>query len=180
MWCGHSLGTCAVWVERVFQLRRGFMRLSGYHVSEVMVCTQQTPHESLPREVREKVIKIVDVLGKNAALYRNGRKRMISTKFIVRKLLMELGQPHYHIIMMKTLKARNACEEYCDNVKKIKGDEIMCIVNSWIFCRIPPLPIVDPIPPNAKMLETVWPTNRSILRRPTALLNAQHFLWYVL
>ena len=39
---------------------------------------------------------------------------------------------------------------------------------------IAPVPMAEPIPPNANTQDTVCPMNLNFLKRPTALLNAQH------
>ena len=93
-----------------YENRNNIRRKSVYqrkcHVSSVISRTRRGPQDCVPNVIRDKIIRIFDVLGRGVGSFCEGRKRMASTKFIIRKLLMEFGLPYKHVPRMKTAKAR--------------------------------------------------------------------------
>ena len=57
------------------------------------------------------------------------RKRMISIKFIITKLLQLLGHPHEDIKVTKTKRTLKYYEEYWNQIMAMKGDQIKQILS---------------------------------------------------
>ena len=59
----------------------------------------------------------------------NKRKRMISTKFIIKQIFMLLGLPSECIKITKSKKTHGFYNRYWENVQLLIGDRIQSIIN---------------------------------------------------
>ena len=59
----------------------------------------------------------------------DGRKRMISVKFIMKQLFKMLGLPYNDINVTKSKKTLKYYKQYWEKVQSLVGDKIQSIIN---------------------------------------------------
>lgn len=78
---------------------------------------------------QNKICKIFNVIEPAIAKVNKDRKRMISTRFIIRQLFKLLGMPYGYIKISKSKKTLRFNTQYWNQILALKGDQIMAIIN---------------------------------------------------
>ena len=80
----------------------------------------------------DKIIKVFDLIEQVQSQINSSRKRMISLKFIIGKLIHMMNLTSNEIKTLKSKKTIKQCEQYWAQILNLIGDEIVSILNQQI------------------------------------------------
>lgn len=113
--------------ENMHRIRQSIYQRK-YHIDNVLndLCCRN--NVQLTWRQRDKVFKIFKVIGPVLSSVNGKRKRMISTKFIIKEIFMMLGIPFEHITVSKSGKTLKFYERYWTKILLLCFDKIINII----------------------------------------------------
>ena len=90
--------------QNMYRIRRKSVYKRFYHIENTLNSICYENKITLTYKQRDKIYKTFEIIGSVIHLVNNNRKRMISTKFVIRQLFMLLGLPFEFIKVSKSKK----------------------------------------------------------------------------
>ena len=113
--------------ENMYIIRRKSIYNRKYHIENVLNSIseiQLTYHQR--EQIYEVFVEIDSVLNE----VNDGRKRMISIKYVIKKLFKMLGLPYKDINVTKSKRTLTYYKQYWKKVRLLIGDRIQSIINA--------------------------------------------------
>ena len=113
--------------DNMYKIRQKSVYHRNYHIDNVMNAISFKNNIYLTHKQREQIVfvEIDNVLHK----VDDGRKRIISIKFIVKQLFKMLGLPYKDINVTKSKRTLPYCKQYWEKVQLLIGNRIQSIIN---------------------------------------------------
>ena len=111
----------------MYRIRKKSIYNRKYHIQNVLILLIAKHNISMTRKTIKKICKIFDIID-NARIVTN-RKRMISIKFILRKLFQKMELPFEVIPISKSKKTNRYYLNYWIQVEKAVGDKIRALLS---------------------------------------------------
>ena len=131
--CGsvHGYDYCKEYVdfyENMYKIRRKSVYHRKYHIENVMnsICCENGFQISL--KDNSKILKIFKEIDKVLPLVNKNRKRMISTKFVLKKIFLMLGLPFENITITNSKKTLKFYDQYWVEILLLRFDVIIGII----------------------------------------------------
>ena len=127
--CGSVLGyvfvdKCINIYENMYKIRKKSVYCRKYYIDNVKNSISfELTHEQI-NQIHKVFVEIDSVLHE----VNNGRKRMISVKFIMKQLFKMLGLPYNDINVTKSKKTLKYYKKYWEKVQSLIGDRIQSII----------------------------------------------------
>ena len=118
--------------ENKYKLRKKSVYIRKYHIENVLNSITSENHIQLTFNQKERIYKIFVEIGGVLEKVNNDRKRMISVKFIIKKLFMMLKLPYKDIQVTKTKKTLEYYEEFWADVELLIGYKIQSILTAVV------------------------------------------------
>ena len=115
--------------ENMYKIRRKSVYHRKYHIENVLNSILCENYIQLTYNQREKIYKIFAEIDSVLHEINDGRKRIISIKFILKQLLKMLGLPYKYINVTKSKKTVRYYEKYWEKVQLLIGDRIQSMIN---------------------------------------------------
>ena len=114
--------------ENMYRIRRKSAYKRFYHMENTLnsICCENKI--TLTYKQRDKIYKTFEIIGSVIHLVNNNRKRMISTKFVIRQLFMLLELPFECIKISKSKRTLEFYNIYWSKILQLKNDQIMHIM----------------------------------------------------
>ena len=101
----------------------------NYHIDDVLDSISSKNNIQLTYHLREQIHKVFIEIDGVLHEVNDGRKRMISIKFIIIQLFRMLGLPYKDIQVMKSKRTLKYYKKYWEKIQSLKGDGIQSIIN---------------------------------------------------
>ena len=115
--------------ENMYKIRRKSVYHRKYHIENVLNSILCETDIQLTYNQREKIYKIFAKIDRVLHEINDGRKRIISIKFILKQLPKMLGLPYKYINVTKSKKTVRYYEQYWEKVQLLIGDRIQSMIN---------------------------------------------------
>ena len=128
--CGSVLGyvfvdKCIDIDENMYKIRKKSVYCRKYYIENVMNSISfELTHEQI-NQIHKVFVEIDSVQHE----VNDGRKRIISVKFIMKQLFKMLGLPYKDINVTKSKKTLKYYKQYWEKVQSLVGDKIQSIIN---------------------------------------------------
>ena len=120
---------CFNFYDYMYGIRRKSVYHRKYHIDNVLYSVCSKNNIQLTYEQREQIhklfIEIDNVLNKVG----DGRKRIVSIKYIITQLFKMLGLPYKDVSVTKSNRTLKSYEKYWEKIQSLIGDRIQSIVN---------------------------------------------------
>ena len=131
--CGVAHGNVYVaeyvdFYDNLYRIRRKSIYQRKYHIEKLLNMISCEYNFQLTFSEREQIYKAFDVIDSVLHDVNNGRKWMISIKFVLKQLLKLLGH-QLDIQVTKSKKTLKFYKKYWARVEELKGDHIKEIIN---------------------------------------------------
>ena len=115
--------------ENMYKIRRKSVYHRKYHIENVLNSICYRNRVQLTHNQRNRIYKVLAEI--DSILYKtnDGRKRMISIKFIIKQLFKMLGLPYKDIQVTKSKKTVRYYKQYWEKVQLLIGDRIQSIIS---------------------------------------------------
>ena len=132
--CGSILGYVFVdkridLYENMYKIRKKSVYCRKYHIENVMNSISFENSTELTHSQRDRIYKVFVEIGTIIPLVNRNCKRMISVKFIMKKLFKILGLRYKDINVTKSKKTLKYYKQYWEKVQSLVGDRIQSIIN---------------------------------------------------
>ena len=99
-----------------------------YHIQNVLNRICYMNRVELTHYQRDRIYKVFVEIGTILPLVNKSRKRMISVKFIMRRIFKMMGLPYKNIPSSKSKKTLAFYDKYWNSIESIIGDKINSII----------------------------------------------------
>ena len=132
--CGLVHGYCCAtesfnFYENLHRIRRKSVYNRKYHIQNVLDSISFNNDVCLTHKQREQIRKLFVKIDSVLHEVENGRKRMISIKYIITQLFKMFGLPYKDISVTKSKRTLKSYEQYWEKIQLLIGDRIQSIVN---------------------------------------------------
>ena len=114
--------------ENLYKFKKKSLYNRQYHVENVLTAICLEYGIVLTYAQRSCIYKIFVIIGQCIPLINKQRKRMISTKFIIKQLFMLLGLPYECIKTSNSKRTIDFYNEYYKQILDLRYDDIMRII----------------------------------------------------
>ena len=114
--------------ENVYKIRRKSIYIRKYHIENTMNELLIKHKVELTHYHRDLIYKVFEVIGSILHEVNGNRKRMISTKYIMKKIL-EMMNLSYNIPITKSKRTLYYYQQYWTKIMALIGDKILSIVS---------------------------------------------------
>ena len=115
--------------ENKYKIRKKSVYIRKYHIENVLNSISSENHIQLTFNQKERIYKIFVEIDSVLHKFNDGRKRLISIKFIIKQLFKKLDLPYDDIEVTKSNKTLKYYEEFWADVESLIGDKIQSIIN---------------------------------------------------
>ena len=115
--------------ENKYKIRKKSVYIRKYHIDSVLNSISSENYIQLTFSQRDRIYKVFVEIDSVLHKVNDGRKRMISIKFIIKQLFKMLGLPYKGIQVTKSKKTLTYYEQYWAEVQLLIGDKIQSIIN---------------------------------------------------
>ena len=115
--------------DNMHRIRRKSVYHRKYHIQNVLDSISYKNDVCLTHKQREQIHKLFVEIGSVLHEVENGRKRMISIKYIITQLFKMFGLPYKDISVTKSKRTLKSYEQYWEKIQSLIGDRIQSIVN---------------------------------------------------
>ena len=115
--------------ENMYKIRRKSVYHRKYHIENVLNSICYRNRMQLTHDQRNRIYEIFAKIDSVLHEINDGRKRIISIKFILKQLLKMLGLPYKYINVTKSKKTVRYYEQYWENFQLLIGDRIQSMIN---------------------------------------------------
>ena len=116
--------------ENKYKIRKKSVYIRKYHIDNVLNSITSENYIQLTFNQKDQIHKAFIEIDGILQKVNDGRKRMISIKFIIKQLFKMLGLPYKDIQVTKSKKTLTYYEEYWAEVQLLIGDKIQSIFTS--------------------------------------------------
>ena len=132
--CGNIYGydyaaECIDIYENMYKIRKKSVYCRKYHIENVMNSISFKNNIQFTHEQINQIHKVFVEIDRVLHEVNDGRKRMISVKFIMKQLFKVLGLPYNDINVTKSKKTLKYYKQYWEKVESLMGDRIQSIIN---------------------------------------------------
>jgi len=114
--------------ENMHRIRRKSVYHRKYHIENVLNSICYGNRVELTHDQRDRIYKVFVEIGTILPLVNRTRKRMISTKFIIRQIFMLLGLPFEFIMVSKSRRTLEFYNRYWVEILLLRFDRIIRII----------------------------------------------------
>ena len=112
--------------ENMYRIRRKSIYNRKYHIDNVLNSISEI---QLTYQQREQIYKVFVEIDSVLNEVNDGRKRMISIKYVIKKLFKMLRLPYKDINVTKSKRTLTYYKQYWKKVRLLIGDRIQSIIN---------------------------------------------------
>ena len=132
-YCGVVQGFDLVndWVdfyENMYKIRRKSIYHRKCHIENVIMDICTADRIEITRDEINRICKIFDEIGKILHQLNDGRKRMISSKFILMQVFKRMNLPYKNIPISKSKRTLASYKQYWKKIILLIGNEIQSII----------------------------------------------------
>ena len=115
--------------DNMHKIRRKSVYHQKYHIENVLdsICSEN--NIQLTCHQRERIYKVFVEIDSVLNEVNDGRKRMISIKYVIKQLFKMLGLPYKDINVMKSKRTLTYYNQYWKKVQLLIGNRIQLIIN---------------------------------------------------
>ena len=114
--------------QNMYRIRRKSVYKRFYHIENTLNSICYENKITLTYKQRDKIYKTFEIIGSVIHLVNNNRKRMISTKFVIRQLFMLLELPFECIKISESKRTLEFYNRYWAKILELKNAEILHII----------------------------------------------------
>ena len=115
--------------ENMYKIRRKSVYHRKYHIENVINSIYSKNYIQLTHYQRDKIYKVFVEIDSVLSEVNDGRKRMISVKYVIKQLFKMLGLPYKDINVTKSKITLTYYRKYWKKVQLLIGDRIQLIIN---------------------------------------------------
>ena len=115
--------------ENVYKIRQKSVYHRKYHIENVINSISSKNNIQLTHYQRDKIYKVFVEIDSVLSEVNDGRKRMISVKYVIKQLFKMLGLPYKDINVTKSNRTLTYYKKYWKKVQLLIGDIIQLIIN---------------------------------------------------
>ena len=115
--------------DKMHLIRRKLVYCREYHVENVMNSISFENNVQLTHNQSNKIHKVFVELDSVIPLVNGKRKRMISTKFVIKQIFALLGLPSAFVKIPESKKTLEFYDQYWLKIQSLIGDRIQSIIN---------------------------------------------------
>ena len=115
--------------DNMYRIQQKSIYHRNYHIENVMNSISFENNIQVTRKQMNQIHKVLIEIDSVLHEVNNGRKRMISIKFILRQLFKMLGLPYKDIQVTKSKRTLKYYKQYWEKVDSSIGDRIQSIIN---------------------------------------------------
>ena len=115
--------------ENMYKIRRKSVYNRKYHIENLINSISSKNNIQLTHYQRDKIYKVFVEIDSVLHEVNDGRKRMISVKYVIKQLFKMLGLPYKDINVTKSKRTLTYYEQYWIKVRLLIGDRIQSIIN---------------------------------------------------
>ena len=116
--------------DNMHKIKRKSVYHRKYHIDNVLDSILCENNIQLTYHQREQIYKVFVEIDSVLNEVNDGRKRMISIKYVIKQLLKMLGLPYKYISVTKSKRTLKYYKKYWKKVQSLIGDRIQLIINS--------------------------------------------------
>ena len=116
--------------DNMYKIHRKSVYQRKYHIENVLNDLLVDQKIELSHNQRDRIYKVFDVIGTILNNVNGNRKRMISTKFIMRKILEMMRLPYNQIPISRSKRTLVYYEKYFNTIMSLIGNKINSIIVS--------------------------------------------------
>ena len=120
---------CFNFYDNMYKIRKKSVYCRKYHIENVMNSISFENNTELTYGQRDRIYKVFVEIDSVLHKVSDGRKRMISFKFIMKQLFKMLGLPYKDINVTKSKRTLKYYKQYWEKVQSLIGDRIQSIIN---------------------------------------------------
>ena len=114
--------------DNMYKIHRKSVYHRKYHIENVLNSICYMNKVELTHNERDRIYRVFVEIGEIIHLVNGNRKRMISTKFIMRKILEMMGLPYDNIQSTKSRKTSAFYDQYWSKIMSLIGNKIKTII----------------------------------------------------
>ena len=114
----------------IHKIRKKSVYHRKYHIEKVLDGIFSENNIQLTYHQREQIYKVFVEINSVLNEVNDGRKRMISIKYVVKQLFKMLGLPYKDINVTKSKRTLTYYKQYWKKVQSLIGDRIQLIINA--------------------------------------------------
>ena len=115
--------------ENMYKIRRKSVYHRKYHIENVINSISSKNYIQLTHYQRDKIYKIFVEIDSVLSEVNDGRKRMISIKYVIKQLFKMLRLPYKDINVTKSKRTLTYYKQYWKKVQLLIGNRIQSIIN---------------------------------------------------
>ena len=115
--------------ENMHKIRQKSVYCRKYHIENVMNNISFENNTELTHGQRDRIYKVFVEIDSVLHEVNDGRKRMISIKFIMKQIFKMLGLPYKDIQVTKSKRTLKYYKRYWEKVQSLIGDRIQSIIS---------------------------------------------------
>ena len=115
--------------SNLHRIRRKSIYDRKYHIDNVLNNISYENNIQLTHHQRKRIYKVFVEIDSVLHKVNNGRKRMISIKYVIKQLFKMLGLPYKDINVTKSKRILTYYKQYWKKVQLLIGDRIQSIIN---------------------------------------------------
>ena len=115
--------------DNMHRIRRKSVNHRKYHIQNVLDSISFKNNIHLTHKQREQIHKLFVEMDSVLHEVDDGRKRMMSIKYIIKQLFKMLGLPYKGINVTKSKRTFKYYKQYWEKVQSLIGDRIQSIIN---------------------------------------------------
>ena len=114
--------------DNIYRIHRKSVYQRKYHIENILNGLLVNQRVELTHYQRDRIYKVFVEIGNILGEVNGSRKRMISTKFIIRKIFEMMGIPYEQIPITKSKKTIVFYDKYWTQIMALIGDKIKTII----------------------------------------------------
>ena len=115
--------------ENMYKIKHKSVYHRKYHIENVLNTISSKNNMQLTSHQKEKIHKVFIVIDSVLHKVTDGRKQMISIKYIIKQLFKMLGLPYKDIHVTKSKRTIAYYKQFWEKVQSLIGDRIQSIIN---------------------------------------------------
>ena len=116
--------------NNIHRIRKKSVYHRKYHIDDVLYSIFSENNIQLTYHQRVRIYKVFVEIGSVLNEVNDGRKRVISIKYVIKQLLKMLRLPYKDINVTKSKRTLTYYKQYWKNVQSLIGDKIQSIINA--------------------------------------------------
>ena len=115
--------------ENMYKIRRKSVYHRKYHIENVINSISSKNYIQLTHYQRDNIYKVFTEIDGVLHMVNDGRKRMVSVKYVIKQLFKMLGLPYKDINVTKSKRTLTYYNQYWKKVQLLIGNRIQSIIN---------------------------------------------------